>query len=82
MREKAISELKDAMIIIDIRYCPDTLSLHFMICDSGRGFSSQSNDVMSGNNEFGRGLSLLEEIAEKVTYNASGNQVEMCYKLI
>ena len=70
------------MIIIDIRYCPETLSLYFIICDSGRGFSSQSNDEMSGNNEFGRGLSLLEEIAEKVTYNASGNQVEMSYKLI
>ena len=82
MREKAISELKDAMIIIDIRYCPETLSLYFIICDSGRGFSSQSNDEISGNNEFGRGLSLLEEIAEKVTYNASGNQVEMSYKLI
>jgi len=81
MREKALASLVDAMIIIDMRYCPDTLSLYFIICDSGRGFNSKPDEPSSSNNEFGRGLSLLEEIAEKVTYNASGNQVEMCYKL-
>ncbi|WP_206018210.1 fused response regulator/phosphatase [Pseudoalteromonas sp. Z9A5] len=81
MREKALASLADAMIIIDMRYCPDTLSLYFIICDSGRGFNSKPDESSSSNNEFGRGLSLLEEIAEKVTYNASGNQVEMCYKL-
>ena len=81
MREKALAKLSDAMIIIDMRYCPETLSLYFIICDSGRGFISKADELEASNNEFGRGLSLLEEIAEKVTYNASGNQVEMCYKL-
>ena len=81
MREAALAKLTDAMIIIDMRYCPDTLSLYFIICDSGRGFSSKHDELAKANNEFGRGVSLLEEIAEKVTYNASGNQVEMCYKL-
>jgi len=47
----------------------------------GWGFSSKHDELAKANNEFGRGVSLLEEIAEKVTYNASGNQVEMCYKL-
>ena len=81
LREAALAKLTDAMIIIDMRYCPDTLSLYFIICDSGRGFSSKHDELAKANNEFGRGVSLLEEIAEKVTYNASGNQVEMCYKL-
>ena len=81
LREAALAKLTDAMIIIDMRYCPDTLSLYFIICDSGRGFSSKHDELAKVNNEFGRGVSLLEEIAEKVTYNASGNQVEMCYKL-
>ncbi|KAA1156602.1 fused response regulator/phosphatase [Pseudoalteromonas fuliginea] len=81
MREKALAVLSDAMIIIDMRYCPDTLSLYFIICDSGRGFNRGESALSATNSEFGRGLSLLKEIAEKVTYNASGNQVEMCYKL-
>ncbi|MBH0027622.1 SpoIIE family protein phosphatase [Pseudoalteromonas sp. SWN29] len=81
LREAALAKLTDAMIIIDMRYCPDTLSLYFIICDSGRGFSSKQDELSKVNNEFGRGVSLLEEIAEKVTYNSSGNQVEMCYKL-
>ena len=82
LREQALSKMKEAMIIIDMRYCPDTLCLYFIICDSGRGFSSDSSTRTELNAEFGRGLSLLEEVAEKVTYNASGNQVEMCYKLL
>ncbi len=83
LREAALANLTGAMIIIDMRYCPDTLCLYFIICDSGRGFSNKpgASEPTLVNNEFGRGLSLLEEIAEKVTYNASGNQVEMCYKL-
>jgi DNA-binding response OmpR family regulator len=81
LREQAMAQLKDAMIIIDMRYCPDTLSLYFIICDSGRGFNSNEIAPEIGNAEFGRGLSLLEEIAEKVSYNTSGNQVEICYKL-
>ncbi|MEJ2913111.1 SpoIIE family protein phosphatase [Pseudoalteromonas sp. C12FD-1] len=82
LREQALSKMKEAMIIIDMRYCPDTLCLYFIICDSGRGFSSDSSKRTELNAEFGRGLSLLEEVAEKVTYNASGNQVELCYKLL
>ena len=81
LRETALAKLVDALIIVDIRYCPDTLSLYFTICDSGNGFSSSGNNL-SNNREHGRGLSILEEIAEQVTYNASGNQIEMCYKLL
>ncbi|MBQ4833036.1 fused response regulator/phosphatase [Pseudoalteromonas sp. MMG010] len=81
LRVQAMENLKDAMIIIDMRYCPDTLCLYFIICDSGRGFISQETSPEHNNTEFGRGLSLLEEIAEKITYNTSGNQVEICYKL-
>jgi CheY-like chemotaxis protein len=81
MREKALEKLSDAMIIIDIRYCPDTLSLYFIICDSGRGFNNKQDEHLTTSVQFGRGLSLLKEIAEKVTYNTSGNQIEMCYKL-
>lgn len=82
MREKALSDLTDALIIIDIRYCPDTFCLYFTICDSGSGYTNEADNQWDATKEFGRGLSLLDEIAENVTYNTSGNQVEMCYKMI
>ena len=81
LREATLAKLVDALIIVDIRYCPDTLSLYFTICDSGNGFTSTDSSANSNNREHGRGLSILEEIADQVTYNASGNQIEMCYKL-
>ncbi|CAM3879491.1 MULTISPECIES: fused response regulator/phosphatase [Pseudoalteromonas] len=81
LREATLAKLVDALIIVDIRYCPETLSLYFTICDSGNGFSNTDSSATSNNREHGRGLSILEEIAEQVTYNASGNQIEMCYKL-
>ncbi|OUS74574.1 fused response regulator/phosphatase [Pseudoalteromonas sp. A601] len=79
-REAALASLQGAMIIIEIRYCPETLCLYFTICDSGNGFTS-NNRGHSLAREHGRGLSLLEEIADYVSYNASGNQIEMRYKL-
>ncbi|MDP2633925.1 MULTISPECIES: fused response regulator/phosphatase [unclassified Pseudoalteromonas] len=80
-REAALNSLQGAMIIVDMRYCPTSLCLYFTICDSGNGHKSSASDGMSLSREHGRGISLLEEIAEHVTYNASGNQIEMCYKL-
>ncbi|MBB1422749.1 fused response regulator/phosphatase [Pseudoalteromonas sp. SG43-7] len=82
LREATLAKLVDALIIVDIRYCPDTLSLYFIICDSGNGFASTDSNANSNNREHGRGLSILEEIAEQVTYNSSGNQIEMCYRLV
>lgn len=80
-RESALVNLQGAMIIIDISYCPETLCLYFTICDSGNGFSCDKNNAQNLTRAYGRGLSLLEEITEKVSYNASGNEIEMCYKL-
>lgn len=81
-REAALANLQGAMIIIDIRYCPESFCLYFTICDSGNGFTAMNSNSENLAREHGRGLSLLEEIAEQVSYNASGNQIEMCYKLI
>ncbi|KTF15516.1 fused response regulator/phosphatase [Pseudoalteromonas sp. H105] len=80
-REAALNSLQGAMIIVDMRYNPENLCLYFTICDSGNGHEVTNNEGLSLSREHGRGISLLEEIAEQVTYNASGNQIEMCYKL-
>tara|TARA_Y100000782_G_scaffold97118_1_gene109440 strand:- start:815 stop:2485 length:1671 start_codon:yes stop_codon:yes gene_type:complete len=80
-REQALEKLTDALIIIDIRYCPDILALYFTICDSGNGFANKSDGQHNLQREHGRGLSLLSEVASNVAFNASGNQVEICYQL-
>lgn len=80
-REVALAKLNDALIIIDIRYCPENLYVYFTICDSGNGFTAENNHQDTMVREHGRGVSLLAEVAHQVTYNASGNQVDMCYRL-
>ncbi len=81
LRAKKLAELSNAKLSIDVSYCPDSLNLYFIICDSGCGYTHQQDTLFNDAAEFGRGLSLLDEIAQRVTYNSSGNQVEMCYKL-
>ncbi|MBQ4848739.1 fused response regulator/phosphatase [Pseudoalteromonas sp. MMG013] len=81
LREQALVCLTDALIIISARYCPDSLSLFFSICDSGNGFRNQESNDTELHREHGRGLSLLNEIAQSVRYNHAGNEVEMVYSL-
>ena len=80
-REEALANLTDALIIIDIRYCPEELALYFTVCDSGNGFSKEQANQQSLAREHGRGLCLLGEVASKVTFNSAGNQVEIYYQL-
>ncbi|MCF2847103.1 fused response regulator/phosphatase [Pseudoalteromonas sp. ACER1] len=80
-REKALANLTDALIIIDIRYSPEEYALYFTICDSGHGFNKQDSEQQNLVREHGRGLCLLSEIATGVTFNSAGNQVEIYYQL-
>lgn len=81
LRERALANLNDALIIISARYCPDSLCLYFSICDSGNGFRNKKSSSTELLREYGRGLSLLTEIAQSIKYNPTGNEVEMVYAL-
>ncbi|RJE73839.1 fused response regulator/phosphatase [Pseudoalteromonas sp. MSK9-3] len=81
LRERALANLSDALIIISARYCPDSLCLYFSICDSGNGFRNKQSSSTELLREYGRGLSLLTEIAQSIKYNHAGNEVEMVYSL-
>ncbi|MFC3032385.1 SpoIIE family protein phosphatase [Pseudoalteromonas fenneropenaei] len=82
LREEALKRLKEALIIISVRYDPEKANLTFCICDSGQGFIKKDSQPESLTREHGRGLSLVKEIAQSVTYNGAGNEVEMIYSLI
>ncbi|MCG9760410.1 MULTISPECIES: fused response regulator/phosphatase [Pseudoalteromonas] len=81
LRESVLKELKEALIIISVRYSPEELKLYFNICDSGNGFESSERNKAKQEHSHGRGVSLLNEIAQSVSYNNAGNEVEMTYSL-
>lgn len=81
LRDIALSNLNEASITITAHYCPETLSLSFSICDSGNGFHKKEALNQEPQCEHGRGLSLLNEIAQSVEYNQAGNKVKMVYSL-
>ncbi|WP_125560082.1 SpoIIE family protein phosphatase [Pseudoalteromonas rubra] len=80
-RAIALESLKDALIIINVRFCPEEFCLVFNICDSGNGFDHSSTALHQSQQEHGRGVELLSEIAKSVTYNQVGNEVELVYSL-
>ncbi|MEI5639082.1 MULTISPECIES: ATP-binding SpoIIE family protein phosphatase [unclassified Pseudoalteromonas] len=82
LREAALSELNQALIIISVRYSPEDLKLYFTICDSGCGFNTNKQHAEVNDNSHGRGVGLLDEIAERINYNSTGNEVEIVYSLL
>ncbi|MCF6438297.1 SpoIIE family protein phosphatase [Pseudoalteromonas luteoviolacea] len=81
-RADALSKLTEATIEIAASYSPEKRSVTFDIKDSGRGFSQPelpSDSTLS--NEHGRGVQLLSEIADSVSYNRIGNEVKLVYSL-
>ncbi|WP_419149526.1 SpoIIE family protein phosphatase [Pseudoalteromonas 'SMAR'] len=82
LREAALSELNQALILISVRYSPEDLKLYFTICDSGCGFNTSKQHTEMNDKSHGRGVGLLDEIAERISYNKSGNEVEIVYSLL
>jgi hypothetical protein len=80
-RARALENLKDALIIINVRFSPEEYHLIFNICDSGNGFDHNTTALHQSQQEHGRGVELLSEIAQSVTYNQVGNEVELIYSL-
>jgi anti-sigma regulatory factor (Ser/Thr protein kinase) len=81
MREEALTELQDAQIEILANYEPKNKQIRFTITDSGTGFHVKEDSTASLCQEHGRGVGLLNEIAHSVSYNETGNCVELIYSL-
>lgn len=80
MRDKALAELSEGEIGLSIEYDVTDKALHVYVHDSGPGFDVDAvierNKAQSGieqnNNEHGRGLLLINELADEVTYSHGG----------
>ncbi|MFY8272841.1 SpoIIE family protein phosphatase [Pseudoalteromonas sp. SSDWG2] len=78
-REQRLDELTQGKIVIDVHYVPHERKVIFKLADSGDGFDRDAINLQQGYQSFGRGLSLLNELAENVTYNDKGNEVNITY---
>ena len=82
LRDEKLSALTSAQIIMSAEYRPDENTLAIRIIDSGTGFKQKQmlkldNVVKS----YGRGISLVKELCESVTYSNSGNTVDVVFKI-
>ncbi len=81
LRETRLSELVEGEISINIEYQPHNRTLILSVTDSGEGFKVKSQQRDQSYRSFGRGITLMHEIAEQVRYNQSGNQVFVTYRI-
>ncbi|MFT5164466.1 MAG: CheY-like chemotaxis protein [Alteromonadaceae bacterium] len=81
-RQDALACLDHGDVTIEVDYKPIGNQILFIITDSGDGFElSATSDNTVNNKEHGRGLSLLNELAESIEYSDKGNQVTITYSL-
>lgn len=81
-RDAKLVSLKDNFIELVIEYIPDKNKLAIKVTDSGDGFNHHIDlECNDENDDFGRGLKLLKEIASVVEYNDKGNEVYIEYLL-
>lgn len=81
-RQDALATLSEGDITIETEYKPKENKIVFVITDSGDGFDlSKTSDNTVNNKEHGRGLSLLNELADSISYSEKGNQVTVVYSL-
>jgi DNA-binding response OmpR family regulator/anti-sigma regulatory factor (Ser/Thr protein kinase) len=82
LREEKLAALSSAKIIISAEYRPDESTLSVSIKDSGAGFKHQlMSKLESVETSYGRGISLVKDLCESVTYSNKGNTVEVVFKI-
>ncbi len=82
-REDKLKKLTDGYVYLQMSYDPKTFLIKIIIEDSGHGFSTDIEDekVKNDGSFFGRGISLIKEIAADIKFNKIGNQITIQYFL-
>ena len=83
-REQKLEALTEGNVSISVAFSPEgnegTLSISLK--DSGKGFNASALHQGTDNDAFGRGVSLIETLCERVTYSENGTRVEVKYRLM
>ncbi len=82
-REKALADLKEGSIKIDLEHLSEHEGGKLVVCieDSGPGFDYHKIPPSLGENITlgGRGIPLLRSLCQELVYQGSGNRVEAIY---
>ncbi len=83
-KEKRLDNLQEGSIKISVKNVPDKCGgdLHIVFEDSGKGFDVSSLQQIEENNTpklSGRGMTLIRNFCQSVTYNETGNRIECIY---
>lgn len=78
-RNKRLTRLQHGHIEISLRYEPKYALLHILVRDSGPGFAMvpEGNDTFA----FGRGLMLIRELTERLSWSDNGRCIEFSFSL-
>ncbi len=86
-RADRLSNLSDGQISFDLAHMADDEGglLRIRVKDSGKGFSfspkgANSDSGEENGNYFGRGLTLIQELAESIKIREPGNDIEVNYR--
>lgn len=81
-RAEALLQLNSGTLNFTALYQPDTQTVLFTIEDSGDGFcTTHCHHTDNKSHTHGRGLGLMEEIANNISYNDVGNKIHINYCL-
>ena len=82
-REEKLSQLNQGFVNIGVQFDVHDGQGHLRIRieDSGKGFDFSSRRPSDDDEAFGRGISLLQTLCERVTYSNGGSQVEVEYRI-
>lgn len=76
-REIRLKQLQEGSVSFLIQFLPKDAALDITISDSGEGFEYTAPANTGEDNSFGRGLTLLNELCEQVTYSGNGNTLKV-----
>lgn len=82
-REERLAKLEDGFVVIKVEYKPEQKRLYFEVKNSGEGFSPSAVNQFRMSNElsFGRGLTLVEELADEIEWFEDGRAIRVTYHL-
>ncbi|MBU2977403.1 fused response regulator/phosphatase [Alteromonas sp. C1M14] len=76
-REKRLARLEMGWICFVIRFLPQQDALEINLRNSGEGFDTRSAQSVGSFASYGRGISLIRELCDDVTYSEGGSQVQV-----
>jgi anti-sigma regulatory factor (Ser/Thr protein kinase) len=81
-RQERLDALKHGSIVLTTEYNPQTRCLCFQFKDSGKGFDLGILNTLNAIDEnYGRGIALVKELCDSVTYSDGGSTVDVVYKI-